>query len=346
MVYIILLNWNGWQDTIESLESLQHLKHADYRIVVVENGSDDGSLEKIKAWAAGKVKVRSNYLTFEQSNKPVHWVEYDKDIAEAGGIKEIEDNLNVIPQDRLLVLINTGDNLGYAGGNNVGIQYALKREAEFVWILNNDVVVDKNALTEMLNLAETDSHVGMVGSKVLSYYVPKIIQAAGGGTVQRWKGKAIYYGNNENDNGQWDKVLDVEHIIGVSLLVRSKLIKTVGFLDERFFLCMEEADWCIRALRNGWKLLYCPLSLIYHKGSVSFKRGGLSQCYYNQRNILLFTKKNYLIFFPIVLIGGVFLKIGKRLIKGDFAEVVETLQAHYDFLCGKLGRRIVKRKNI
>lgn len=339
VLFYRVLNYNGWRDTVECLESVQWLSYPNYRIVVIDIGSTDGSIEKIKAWAAGELPVESKFFAYDPSIKPVRWIEYDRLLQRPEACRNWRQaEIEAMSPSRRMVLIKTGSNLGYAGGNNVGIRYALKHIADYVWLLNNDTVVDENALTEMVNLAETNVSIGMIGSKVLSYHNPKLIQAAGGGSVQRWKGKAIYFDRDEEDYGQWDATLDVEHLLGASILVRSDYVNDVGLLDERYFLCMEEVDWCFRVSRCGWRLVYCPLSKVFHKGSVSFSNS-LTQLYYNQRNTLLFTLKNFPHYIPVVLVCGLFWKVGKRIIAGRFTDVFEIFRAYFDFLFGKFGKR-------
>ncbi|WP_242656389.1 glycosyltransferase [Desulfofundulus thermosubterraneus] len=169
-VFIIILNYNGWQDTVECLESVQRLTYPNYRIVVIDNGSTDGSMEKIKAWAAGELRVESKFFTYDPSTKPVRWIEYDRVTAEAGGLPELEAEIEALPPNRRMVLIQTGANLGYAGGNNVGIRYSINSVSDYIWLLNNDTVVHKSALKTMVDIAEKVLRIGIVGSKIL-YYV-------------------------------------------------------------------------------------------------------------------------------------------------------------------------------
>ena len=142
MVYVILLNWNGWKDTIHCLESLFRSDYSDYRVIVCDNASTDGSMEKIKAWAEGKVMPDEELndqlkpLVFPPVAKPIAYVEYNRAEAEAGG--------NGSEKNTPLVLIQNGSNDGFSAGNNVGIRYALKKNADYIWLLNNDTVVKGN----------------------------------------------------------------------------------------------------------------------------------------------------------------------------------------------------------
>jgi len=205
-VAIIILNYNGWKDTIECLESVLRNDYPNYQVIVVDNGSPNNSMKYIKAWAEGRQEVLTPepthplyHLSHPPVKKPIPYIEYNKKEAEKGGTPKLENSLminwlnskahlqdnspnnSVNPTTKYpLILIQTGSNLGYAGGNNVGIRYAQKRDFEYIWLLNNDVVIDKDALTELLKLAESDKKIGIVGSKLLYYYYPNTIQTLGG----------------------------------------------------------------------------------------------------------------------------------------------------------------------
>ena len=148
-VYIVVVNWNGFDDTIECLESLFRLDYQGFRVVVCDNGSCDDSLQRIVAWAQGrlstpdaKAKSLSKHLTGPSVEKPLAYAVYNRQQAEQGG------DLN---HDPSLVLIRSDENLGFAGGNNLGMTYALKRgDLDYVWLLNNDTVVDQGALQALV----------------------------------------------------------------------------------------------------------------------------------------------------------------------------------------------------
>ena len=156
-VYIVLLNWNGWGDTIECLESLFRLRYPDYRVVVCDNGSEDGSIDRIRDWAEGRLdvwvppRVEARSLSTPPVEKPIPYSEYGQ-AAEAGGRSGV---------DAPLVLIRTGGNLGFAGGTNVGLRYGLaKGDLDYAWILNNDTVSRSDALGHLVRRMELDSGVG------------------------------------------------------------------------------------------------------------------------------------------------------------------------------------------
>ncbi|WP_456324158.1 glycosyltransferase family 2 protein [Desulfonauticus submarinus] len=324
-VCILILNWNGWKDTIECLESVFRNTYPNYQIIIIDNGSTNGSMEKIKAWAEGKQKVLTPdpshplyHLSHPPVQKPIPYIEYDRKTAETGGLLEKEKELykklpNGIPHP--LILIQTGDNLGFAGGNNVGIRYALsKNDCEYVWLLNNDTVIDKEALVEMVKLAEKDEKIGMVGAKVFYYDAPKKFISVGGSKKIGWVNVGKCYGHLEFDNAQYDKNLELEYINGASLLIKKSIIDKVGLMDERYFMDLEDVDWGVRARKEGFKLFYNYNAKVWHKeggSSINEEKPDKSKerhiskffrVYYGIRNEIFLVKKNYPWRFPIYVL--------------------------------------------
>jgi hypothetical protein len=331
-VYILILNYNGWRDTVECLESVQRLTYPNYRIVVIDNGSTDGSMDKIKAWAAGELPVESRFFTYDPSTKPVRWIEYDRISAEAGGLPELEAELDPLPPNGRMVLIQTGANLGYAGGNNVGIRYALARGADYIWLLNNDTVADRDALTEMVRLAESDEKIGMVGSKLLYYDRPNVIQGAGGGWFD-WYFKI--YGWLEEDRGQWDKIFDLGYVAGASLLAKTSLIKSVGMMLESFFMYGEDVEWQIRVKHSGYRLVYCPRSRVWHKENASSGYKSPFVEYYATRNSLWIVRRYYPWRLPVAIFFHL-LRVGRRVFTGKLQRAAAVLKGIALGVAGKL----------
>jgi hypothetical protein len=162
-------------------------------------------------------------------------------------------------------------NLRFAGGNNIGIECALRNGADYVLLLNNDTIVDPDFLSELVRTAESEKNIGMAGSKIYYYDDPKRIWFAGG-KVEFWNGWVSHIGIREMDHGQHDTTKQVDYLTGCCLLVKREVIEKVGKLDESYFIYGEDADWCIRASAVGFKLFYVPSSVIWHK--VSSSSGG------------------------------------------------------------------------
>lgn len=251
-VVIVIVNWNGITDTEHCLESIKRLKKREIQLetVVIDNGSSNDSVTILK--------------------KKYAWA----------------------------TVLALSENLGFTGGNNKGMKYAMEHGADFVWLLNNDTLVHPDALG--LVEAFDDRAVGIAGSKI--YFAPgheyhrdrydvsdrgKVFWYAGG--LVDWKNMyASHKGVDEVDHGQYDVVLKTPFISGCSMMVRRSVIESVGFLDEHFYLYLEDLDYCLRAEAHGYKLLYYPHSVIWHVNAGS--TGGVGNPlhdYYITRNRLL-----------------------------------------------------------
>jgi len=241
-VFILILNWNGYLDTIECVDSCQKLDYPNFTIVIIDNGSTDGSEEILH--------------------------------------KRFAD----------IYILQTGSNLGFAGGNNVGIRYALDHGAEYIWLLNNDTIIDSAALSELVKVAESESTIGMVGSKILKYSAPDIIDCAAG-QINFQKGTTCHIGRGEKDVGQYDELSEVDYITGCSLLVKKEVLEKVGLMLEEYFLYYEETDWCLQTRRKGYKLYCAPLSKVFHKVHSSTQKIDGAFLYYITRNRLYFLEK-------------------------------------------------------
>jgi GT2 family glycosyltransferase len=183
--------------------------------------------------------------------------------------------------------IQTSANLGYAGGNNVGIAYALEQGAEYIQILNNDTLVASNTLSLLVNAMLADPQVAHCGSKVYYIEESKMIFSAGA-TIDLWQGKALQRSAHQIDVGQFDDPAYVDYICGCCLLTHSDLVRKIGLMLEDYFLYYEDAEWGMRYHTAGFKLLYLPCAQIWHREGGS--SGGHLEpdvLYYNVRNGLL-----------------------------------------------------------
>ena len=171
-VAIIILNWNGWQDTIECLESLYQTKYENFRVILVDNASTDDSLKNIRNYLKGKLEIHSEYFKYRKENKPIQFTEINYD--EHRDIK--------IRTDADLIIIKNQENQGFARGNNIGIRAALKNaDPKYILLLNNDTVVSPDFLIELVKTVESDHKIGFTGPKTYLYDDKDVIQAAGGG---------------------------------------------------------------------------------------------------------------------------------------------------------------------
>ena len=188
-------------------------------------------------------------------------------------------------------IIALSDNRGYAGNNNVGIAAALGRGADWVFVLNEDTILDPACLEELIRVGEGDPRIGVVGPMVYHHDEPTVIQSAGGRLGRNWESQHI--AQNEPDTQQFTSPCAVEWISGCAILVRRAVIEQAGMLDERFFYYWEETEWCLRATRAGWRILHVPQARLWHKGVQRDYRPKPSVAYYNTRNRLLVLAKHH-----------------------------------------------------
>lgn len=241
---IIVLNWNGRNDTAKCLKSLQALTYPELEIVIVDNGSTDGSPDYFKS---------------------------------------LEN----------CTLIETGANLGYAGGNNVGIAYGLKQGFDFFLILNNDTVVDPEIIEAFLEGFKQVPEAGILGAKIYLMDEPDRFDHFGG----KWNPLRLdfdYVGHRMlDDKKSWEKPLHLDYVCGAGMMVRRSVFEAIGLFEPRFFLYWEETDFCFRAKRAGFFVMTCPKAVIWHKGSASFVGGAPHAAYFFWRNRLLWIERNF-----------------------------------------------------
>lgn len=168
---------------------------------------------------------------------------------------------------RIEILCNER-NLLFAGGMNVGLGYALERGYDAVLLCNNDVVLDAALLRELVAVAATDRRIAAVGPKIFFFDRPQEIWFAGG-DLSLWRGWSRHRGLRQPDQGQFDASGEVDYLSGCVVLLGAEALRDVGLLDTGFAMYAEDADWCFRARRRGWKLVYAPRARLWHRVSSS-----------------------------------------------------------------------------
>ena len=243
-VFIVVLNYKNLEDTIACLASLRKITYNRYRIVVVDNDSQDGSYESLKE------------------------------------------------QETDCCILQSGENRGYAAGNNIGIRYALEQGADYVCILNNDVEVEPDFLTKLVQYMESEPDVGMTGPVVYEYDQREKIQSAGFSIcVRTGRAQPLWQGKHK-------KELSGKHIIvsdglsGTCLLVRREVLEKAGLIPECYFLFFEEMEWCLHVQKAGYKLVTVADAGVYHKGSATVNKMGTVSRHYMARNRVLFVRRN------------------------------------------------------
>jgi GT2 family glycosyltransferase len=272
-VLIILLNWNGWGDTLECLESIFRLKGQRFQVMVCDNGSTDNSLGQVAAWARGELDafvrrdcpLRSH--SFPPVPKPIPHRLYARE--------QVEDEADLVDLSVPLHLVENRENLGFAAGNNVALRFALKRKAfSHVWLLNNDTVVSEDALAELVQKAANDPDLGIVGSTCPYYDAPDRVWAFGGATYNIWTSLGACIGHGTYlacMPSEADVEARMKYVAGASMLVSLRFLSEVGFMCEEYFLYFEEPDWAWRA-RGRYSLGFASRSIVFHKVGASTVR--------------------------------------------------------------------------
>lgn len=293
-VAIIILNWNGWNDTIECLESLYQITYPNYDVVLVDNGSEEKSILNIKKYCEGTLEVKSDFFSYDPSNKPIEIISYTKEEVESGSWKE-EKADSLLPK-RKIRLIENKYNYGFAAGNNIGIMYALKNlSPNYILLLNNDTVVDRKFLEKLVFIGETEENVGIVGPNVYYYNFNsrKDIIWSAGGTISMWTGRRITRKYRKVDKTEESKSSHVDFISGAALLIKKEVVSKIGLLDSDYFTYTEDVDWCYRTKRSRYEIVHVPSSKVWHKVSMSTKgEQSPTSLYLTVRNSIIFMKKN------------------------------------------------------
>ncbi len=288
-VSIIILNWNGWEDTVECLESLLKIEYDSYDIVLVDNGSSNESIQKIKEYCRGEMEVKSEFFKYSKDDKPLKVAEYFEDDLNKVSAEEIKE----LSSKRNLFLIKNHKNHGFAEGNNIALEFAKEKlDPDYFLLLNNDTVVDKDFLKELVKVGNTSNKIGAVGPKIYYYDYKgrKDVINFAGQKVNLYTSSGKRYGMNEVDTGQRDSIWRTDYIEGSCLLVKKEVIEEVGMLDAKYFAYWEETDFCIRIRNRGYILFYVPSSKIWHKVPVSSP--SKLKAYYLTRNRFIFMKKH------------------------------------------------------
>jgi len=282
-VSIVVLNWNNYADTKECLESLEKITYSNCEIIIVDNGSIDGSTSKI------------------QQEFPKHTYIYNK------------------------------TNLGFTGGNNAGMKYAVKNGSDYVFWINNDMIVDPDFLEPLVQAGEKGA--GIIGP--VTYCYPEKDKIYTAGEDLRFLGLGI------KRYRELGKAREVD-FVGGAFLVKREVMEKIGYFYEPYFLNHEETDFCFRAKRAGFRVFYEPKSKIWHKVGKTLKKTPVQSTYYYYRNKLLFLKRNYrLMKYPLYLYWNLYLlaRFLEKSIRGDKSLAFAIEQAQIDFWKCRFGKR-------
>ncbi|MDH5458352.1 MAG: glycosyltransferase family 2 protein [Nitrospinota bacterium] len=245
-ISIIILNWNGWQDTIECLASIANITYPNYRVIIVDNHSNDGSEQKI-----------------HQSFPDIH-------------------------------IIQNETNLGFSEGNNVGIREALRSQAEYILILNNDTVLDPSIFSHLLKEAMSNDGLAIYSPRIHSYSSPNEVCFGGAQWLPEKARFRLLTSANTDFPYSATASYKTEFAMGCAMFFNRRIPEEIGLLDSIFFLNWEEVDWCTRAQKAGIPTFHVPTAKVLHKISSTIQNKtklGTAQ-YYLTRNWLLWIERH------------------------------------------------------
>jgi len=254
---------------------------------------------------------------------------------------EDEESYEIIKNCSGINLIKSEKNLGFAGGNNLGIKIALAKDADYVLLLNNDTIVKENFLNELV-IQSKDSSAGIATGKI--YYLDQPTKIWGAGGRVDWKrGMGIFYGINEIDtHSKYNKQKYISFASGCMMFIKKEVLENIGLLNESFYMYCEDVEYCIRANRNGVMILYVPSSIVWHKIGLKKARGSYFHFYYIVRNTIFIIKKyttvtqmiKYISFsIPYFIINALF-----ELLKKNPDIMKAMLRGFYDGIIGNAGK--------
>ena len=289
-VDVIILNYKNWKDTVECLDSLYEAVGVTYRTIIVDNFSNNDSVNEI-----------CSYL--------------ERKIPEYQILSQAELDEGTFFPDKKAYFICSQDNLGYGGGNNLGIKLSqYLSAADYMFVLNNDTILDKYALSYLVEKMENNKDCYICGSKIYYYdssYTSRVVQCYAGAKFNTWLMTSSYI-NDEyiKNNAECNIEDELDYISGAAMFIRKDFFLNHGLFDTNFFLYFEEMDLASRLGKNEF-LGYCSKSVIYHKEGASIGsssnvklKTGLSD-YHSFRSRLYFTKKHYLRRMPLIYMLGI-----------------------------------------
>jgi GT2 family glycosyltransferase len=268
---IIILNWNGWADTMECLGSLLRVTDVDFDVVVVDNASSDGSVAELTRW------IESQHIPLTVSSKPYPCSPGSDNGREGYGLRQV-------------VLVCLPENTGFCGGNNTGLRYAQMLGVPYAIILNNDTTVDPAFLSPLLAFARAHPSIGLLGAQIRYAADRGKVWWAGGG-FSLWLGNKWLY-----DGQSCDRVPEVPYrtgwVTGCMTFLPLAVFAEVGGFDERFFFWCEDRDLSLRVGKAGYEMMVVPSSIVYHKGGASLGWTSPLTYYYSIRNLFLLRREH------------------------------------------------------
>jgi GT2 family glycosyltransferase len=336
-IHIVVLNFNEADELPECLGSIFGISYPDFRVTIVDNGSTDGSLETVKAWAAGEIKVETPMVASHPRRTPLAWQEFAVDRNGGPDLVDSGGGPDGAYAPRLRIIASR-DNLGFAGGHNLGIRMALEENAPFVLLLNSDMVVDPGFLEPLIDAARP-RRIGAAGPVVFHYGELDMVWQAGARILpaRGWV-EGLDRGRRAETLGSGTR--PAHALAGCAVLLKAEALAGVGLLDDDYFLYLEDSDWFARAAGCGWEAVVALDSKVWHKESPeSIRVKSAYGAYYFARNRLIFTQKNYPSRLPLALVWSLRYGILNNLLRRRPRHLISSLAGTWDFLRGKRGRR-------
>jgi GT2 family glycosyltransferase len=297
-VYILILNYRNWQDTLECLESVFRLQYPNFHAIVIDNDSGNDSLQRLMEWAETSQRTNTGQLPVEPSG-----YQYFHS-------RDLEATADPVSFSRL-VFIQNEKNSGFAAGNNIVLKL-LTGEDAYVWLLNPDMVVQEDTLTQLVNFTTEQPARSIVGAVIKFYEQPGKIHFYGGCRIR-------FHSATVMPVTAPDQVSRLDYISGGSLFTKAASFREIGLLPEEYFLYWEETDWCYRARQAGYQLAVCPTAICFDKVGTSIGRGFAAEYYYT-RNGLLFVSRYQAGKIPFVVFFSL-LRLLKRTLSGRWDRV-------------------------
>jgi GT2 family glycosyltransferase len=290
-VAVIIVIWNGVEDTLECLRSLELEGYPDKKVIVVDNASTDGSAERIK-----------------------------------------NEGFDVR-------IIRSPENLGFTGGNNLGLIEAQNAAVKYAFLLNNDTTLEPGAIGALVDAAEANP-AGGIFAPVMHYYDSPADIWFAGALLSLSRGEAVHnnFLNPRRDAAPYPS----PWVSGCAMLVRIAATETVGGMDDRFYLTWEDVDWCLSMRAAGWGVEVVPASRIFHKGGRSGAKLRGIWSYYAVRNSLLMARKHAgkSYFSALLCVAGRHLRSALRFEGRERLDVLGTVaEGLWHHFSGRYGER-------
>jgi len=287
LVSIILLNWNGYEDTLEALESLYQIDYPNYNVIVADNNSTNDSIDKIKEYALGNIRVETEYTKYAD-NKPIQLTCLDE------GDYTRADNTSTQSQKKLL-LIQNRENYGFAKGNNIAIDYTMKVDKpDYVLLLNNDTIVAPDFLDRLIDVAQSDSNIGLLGPKFYYYDYEGSHETIWciGSVVDLDHFPGHHSIMEEPGYDLTQDVIECDWVSGAGALIKAEAMPD-EYLSTEFFFGCEDVDLAISIKKKGYNVVTVTDSIIWHKVGMSRHKNSTFKTEYNHiKTNLQFIKKH------------------------------------------------------